>query len=284
MKLLKCLLIKNDCYKTGARIVPKGVMVHSTGANNPTLRRYVQPVYGQEGYDELRKVIGKNLYGNHWNTPRPGGQGVCVHGFIGMLADGTIGAVQTLPWDMRGWHAGGAANNTHISFEICEDDLKDPAYFADVYREAAELTAYLCRQYDLDPLADGVVICHAEGYRRGWASGHADVEHWFPRHGKTMDDFRNDVKTIMEEDEEMTQAQKEALFQEFLDRLTGKDIADKLNTYLAPLEAPEWARGELSEAMDLGITDGTQPLRYVPRFEAAIMAKRAAKGVVEKDG
>lgn len=198
MNLLKCYLIKNDCYKTGQKITPKGVMVHSTGANNPTLRRYVQPVVGQENYDELRKLIGKNLYNNHWNTPKPGGQSVCVHGFIGMLADGTVGTVQTLPWDMRGWHAGGEANNTHISFEICEDNLTDPAYFADVYREAVELAAYLCREYGLDPMADGVVICHAEGARRGLASNHGDVENWFPKRGKTMDDFRRDVRAEMD--------------------------------------------------------------------------------------
>ncbi len=44
MRLLNCLLTANRCYKTGATIKPKGVMVHSTGANNPNLRRYVQPV------------------------------------------------------------------------------------------------------------------------------------------------------------------------------------------------------------------------------------------------
>ena len=38
-------------------------------------------------------------------------------------------------------------------------------YFAAVYREAVELTAYLCEMYGLDPLEDGVVICHAEGAR-----------------------------------------------------------------------------------------------------------------------
>lgn len=284
MNLLKCLLIENDCYKTGRTITPRGVMVHSTGVNNPTVARYVNPVRGQESYDALIAAIGKNLYGNHWNTPRPGGQSVCVHAFLGKLADGSIGTVQTLPWDMRGWHAGGAANNTHISFEICEDGLSDRGYFERVYREAAELTAYLCRLYGLDPLADGVVLCHAEGARRGWASDHVDVEHWFPKFGKSMDDFRRDVKGIMEEDEEMTKEQKDALFQEFLERLTGRDIVDKLNAYQAGLEAPEWAREELAEAMEMGITDGTQPMRYVPRFEAALMAKRAARAREERDG
>ena len=44
MNLLTCIFTENRCYKTGATIKPKGVMVHSTGANNPNLRRYVQPV------------------------------------------------------------------------------------------------------------------------------------------------------------------------------------------------------------------------------------------------
>ena len=34
MNLLKCLLTENDCYKASCSIKPKGVMVHSTGANN----------------------------------------------------------------------------------------------------------------------------------------------------------------------------------------------------------------------------------------------------------
>ena len=195
MKLLTCLLTANRCYKCGAKIRPKGVMVHSTGANNPNLRRYVQPVSTTPDRAGLLARLGTNPNGNHWNRA---GLSVCVHGFIGKLADGSVAAVQTLPWDRRGWHAGDgssgkSANDTHISFEICEDGLDDPDYFARAYREAVELTAMLCKQYGLDPLADGVVICHQEGYRRGIASNHGDVLHWFPRFGKSMDDFRAEV-------------------------------------------------------------------------------------------
>ena len=195
MRLLSCLLTANRCYKTGTTIKPKGVMVHSTGANNPNLRRYVQPVSTTPDRAGLLARLGTNPNGNHWNRA---GLNVCVHGFIGKLADGSVAAVQTLPWDRRGWHAGNgssgrSANDTHISFEICEDGLDDPDYFARAYREAVELTALLCREYGLDPLADGVVICHQEGYRRGIASNHGDVLHWFPRFGKSMDDFRADV-------------------------------------------------------------------------------------------
>ena len=195
MRLLNCLLTANRCYQAGRVIKPKGVMVHSTGANNPNLRRYVQPVSTTPDRAGLLARLGTNPNGNHWNRA---GLNVCVHGFIGRLADGSVAAVQTLPWDRRGWHAGNgssgrSANDSHISFEICEDGLDDPDYFARAYRAAVELTALLCREYGLDPLADGVVICHQEGYRRGIASNHGDVLHWFPRFGKSMDDFRADV-------------------------------------------------------------------------------------------
>ena len=199
MKLIKCLLTQNDCYKAGRTITPKGVMVHSTGANNPLVARYVQPADNDPNRASLLATIGGNRNNNDWNNP---GLDVCTHAFVGKLADGGVGSVQTLPWNHRGWHAGtgtsgGSANNTHIAFEICEDGLADAAYFGKVYQEAVELTAMLCKQYNLNPLADGVVICHSEGYQRGIASNHADVMHWFPKFGKSMDTFRSDVAKAM---------------------------------------------------------------------------------------
>ena len=183
VKWYQQILTRNDCYRAGQTIVPVGVMVHSTGANNPRLSRYVP------GSEE----IGWNTGGNHWDRS---GTGACVHAFLGKMADGSVGVVQTLPWNMRGWHCGrgsrGSANDTHISFELCEDGLEDADYFGKVYQTAVELTADLCRQYGLDPAADGVVICHSEGYARGVASNHADVMHWFPKFGKNMDTFRAD--------------------------------------------------------------------------------------------
>ena len=185
MNLHKLIFTENACYKAGKKIKVKGIMVHSTGANNPTLKRYVGPDDG---------LLGKNQYNNHWNTYHPGGREVCVHAFIGKLADGTIATYQTLPWDHRGWHAGGAANNTHIGFEICEDGLTDYTYFQKVYREAVELCAYLCKEYGL---TEQNIICHSEGYKQGVASNHGDVMHWFPKHGKSMDTFRAEVKALL---------------------------------------------------------------------------------------
>ena len=217
MNLNKLIFTENACYKAGKKITVKGIMVHSTGANNPWLKRYVGPDDGK---------LGKNQYDNHWNTYHPGGREVCVHGFIGKLADGTVATYQTLPWDHRGWHAGGSAG------------LTDATYFGKVYQEAVELCAYLCKQYGL---TEKNIICHSEGYKQGIASNHGDVMHWFPKHGKSMDTFRTAVKALLDsntEKEEPTQEETPAVtYPEKLNsgyyrvRKTWKDSKSQVGAY-----------------------------------------------------
>jgi hypothetical protein len=193
MNLRKLFLTENACYKFGKKMAPRGILVHSTGANNPNLKRYIGPDDG---------LLGVNQGRNHWNTAKPDGRSVCVHGFIGLLGDGvTVATYQTLPWDMAGWHSGSGSkgsaancnNNGYIGFEICEDGLTDPVYFGKVYQEAVELCAMLCKAYGIAP-DKPFLICHSEGHALGIASNHGDVMHWFPKHGKNMDIFRADVK------------------------------------------------------------------------------------------
>ncbi len=180
---------QNDCYKAGKRIQVRGIQVHSSGANNPYLKRYVGPDDG---------LLGDNVYNNTWNRP---GVNKCASAWIGKLQDGTVATYQCLPWDMRCWLSGsgfhGNANNTMIGFEIAEDGLSDPTYFNAVYREAVELCAYLCGMFGLDPLADGVILGHYELAQRGIGSNHADPRHWFSKHGKSMDAFRAAVRDGM---------------------------------------------------------------------------------------
>ena len=245
MNLNKLIFTDNDCYLSGRTINPKGVMIHSTGANNPSLKRYVGPDDGQ---------LGVNRYGNHWNNPNIP---VCVHGFIGKLEDGTIATYQTLPWNHRAWHCGGAGNNTHISFEICEDDLSDFHYFTQTYEAAVVLTAQLCDEFQLNPLDDGVVICHYEGKQRNIASNHRDIIHWWNLYGKTMDDFRNDIVNEMEITT-VTQSQFDTMLDNWL-----------LRQKQAPISA--WATTGFEKANELGITDGTCPQSFATRQEVVQM-------------
>lgn len=85
-------------------------MVHSTGANNPYLRRYVQPDDGE---------LGKNRYDNDWNRP---GLPVCVHAFLGKKAGGGIAVYQTLPWEVQAWHCGRSATDAPWPLKFARTD------------------------------------------------------------------------------------------------------------------------------------------------------------------
>lgn len=257
MRLYTQLLVHNSCYIKGEHIKPRGVMVHSTGANNPYLRRYIAPDDGRLGEPSSR----------HWNQ---GGVGACVHAMIGKLADGSVCAYQTLPWNMRGWHCGRSGNDTHIAFEICEDGLTDEGYFRATYQAAVELTAYLCKLYHLDPQADGVVLCHSEGYARGIASNHADVMHWWGRYGVSMDDFRRDVAAALDGGErDLTEQEVRSIVREEL--AAAQAERDKM-------PPSDWAKDGLEKAKAAGITDGTRPRGFATREEVAIMVRKALEG------
>ena len=205
-KPLVCMQTNSTCYKNTGTMNVKGILWHSTGANNPWLKRYVQPLNTDSNYNQMINLLGKNQYNNDWNhiSVQAG-----LNAWIGKLADGTVSTVQTMHWNYRPWGCGsgskGSCNNGFIQFEICEDNLSDKTYFDKVYKEACELTAYLCDMYNLDPhgvttingVSVPIILCHNDSYKLGLGTGHADVYHWFNKYGKTMDNVRDDVATLM---------------------------------------------------------------------------------------
>ena len=60
--------------------------------------------------------------------------------------------------------------------------------------------------------------------------------------------------------------------------MDGKEIYDALQAYLKTQQMPAACQAEYQEAVNAGITDGKDPCLLIPRWQAAIMAKRAAKG------
>ena len=62
------------------------------------------------------------------------------------------------------------------------------------------------------------------------------------------------------------------------DTMDGKEIYDALQAYLKTQQMPAACQAEFQEAVNAGITDGKDPCLLIPRWQAAIMAKRAAKG------
>lgn len=205
-KPIVCMQANSDCYKKTTTMTPKGVLWHDTGAGNPYIHRYVQPLESDADYEEMIALLGKNKYGNDWNhKPRQAG----MNCWVGKLADGSVATVQTMPWNYKPWGCGsgsrGSLNNTHLQFEICDDGMESREYFEAVYKEACEITAYLCSLYNLDPLGSftykgvqvPVITSHAESYDLKLGSNHGDPLKWLKKYGKSMDDVRHDVAVLM---------------------------------------------------------------------------------------
>lgn len=217
MKIIEAFAVKNKCYQAGALLTPRGIMLHSVGTPQPSAA----------------------VFARSFNQYQPGGVSVCVHAFA--QADGTV--YQTLPWEMRGWHCGGSANSTHIGVEMTEPSAgmtyaEAAEQIAGTYHTAVELFAELCKQYELDPAQDGVIIGHAEGHRRGVASNHADPELLWRTYdmGYTMDGFRRDV----------AEAMKNGAREEALD----------MPRYDSVAEMPQWARAGVQRLIDRGALQG----------------------------
>ena len=183
MKIITSYLTNNLCFINAKNINIQGIMLHSTGTAQSKALPYIKA----------------------FNTPKIT---KCVHAFI--QDDGIV--YNTLPWNYKAWHCGkgikGSGNSNMIGIEICEpssikyinntkwvdlNPIKTKASILATYNIAVELFATLCKQYNLNPLQDGVVICHYEGSKRGIASNHADVYHLWTPIGLSMDQFRIDI-------------------------------------------------------------------------------------------
>jgi hypothetical protein len=217
MQIIPAFVTQNKCYQAGAPLTPRGIMLHSVGTLQPSAA----------------------VFARSFNQYQPGGVSVCVHAFV--QADGTV--YQTLPWEMRGWHCGGSANSTHIGVEMTEPSAgmtrsEAAEQIAGTYRTVVELFAELCKQYELDPAQDGVIIGHAEGHRRGVASNHADPELLWRTYdmGYTMDGFRADVAEAMNENDDKED--------------------DDMIRYTTIDDVPSWAQDTVRALVDAGALGG----------------------------
>ena len=174
----------NGAFKAARKMPagsPAGIIVHSTGANNPNLRRYVNSP----------EICGENPYKNYFDNAD---LTVCPHAVIGLDKHGEVRAAKLLPWNICCWGCGSGAKGSYnyspayIQFEICEDDLTDEKYFSQAFSLAAELCKRLMKNYPT--IKPENIISHKEACARGYACNHADCDHWLAKFGKDMDWFR----------------------------------------------------------------------------------------------
>lgn len=267
MQILTKYITHNPFFNDGRWIAGnefKGFFLHSVGCAQPNplvfIRQWDNASYGRAG---INGFIGADAV--YLTAP-------CLE---------TPGRVKRMP------HAGKpAGNNGYIGFEMCEpgqirytggasftvwDKAAAQAYCRKTYQNAVQLFARLCSFHGKNPLADGVILSHNEGGKRGIASGHVDPEHLWRGLGLpyTMAGFRRDVANAMKQKEEidMTKAEVVALIDARIQAaLEGKGT-----------EASAWAKDEVAQAVAAGITDGTRPGGYAKREEVAAMVLRGKK-------
>ncbi len=181
MVVVQSYLEKNDCYKAKRTITVKGLILNSVGCPQPSAK----------------------VMCNNWNRP---GKKICMHAFI----DANDGKVyQTLPWNARGWHCSGSANDTHIAVSMCESVMiryTSPDHFSvtgdkekvvesaeRTYRAAVELFGQLCIKYHLDPATS--ILSRKEAFEKGIANKSGSPEVLWKGLGLdySMDGFRKDV-------------------------------------------------------------------------------------------
>ena len=247
MKLYTQYMTQNPCYKTKKTIIPKGIMVHSTAAPGVMAAAWL----------------------SRWNKPEVE---KCVHAFIDDKE-----AWQYLPWNHRAWHCGTgpkglSGNSTHISIEMCESrPITDGAYFSAVFNNTVELCALLCDQFNL---TEKNIVTHCEGHKQGFASNHADVMHWFPLHGRSMDDFRAAVAQFRKSSQPpITQKGAPEMTKEEAQGLISAARRAECER-LAALPPSSWAEESWSAARQAGLLDGSRPQSAVTRQELAAVLMR----------
>lgn len=186
METILSYVTESPCYKQAKKLVPEGIVLHSTGTAQPKAQAYI------------------SLWNNANYTT------ACCHGVI----DGNTGDFyQALPFTYKGWHAEHYCNERFIGIEMAEpaelkymsgaqftfktsDKGKIRAVIERTYDSAVELFAGICSSFKLDPLSQ--IYSHSECQKKGWCTtGHVDPEHLWTspllKMGLTMDGFRKDV-------------------------------------------------------------------------------------------
>ena len=144
---------------------PAGIVVHSSGRNNPYLRQYVQPSKDNKNYIDIIAQLGENHKHNDWNHIHTLYN---FHYWIGKDKNNNVITVQTFPLNIKTW------NDNYIHICICEDKLNDRDYLADCLAELAALCDDLCKDFNWD---ETVIFDYSE------ISNFPDSNYWLEKHG-----------------------------------------------------------------------------------------------------
>lgn len=163
--MLNCMMTNSTQWAYHKELNPVGIVVHSSGRNNPYLRRYVQPSKDNKNYIDIINQLGENHKRDDWNHIHTLYN---FHYWIGKDKNNDVISVQTFPLNIKTW------NDNYIHICICEDKLNDRDYLADCLAELAVLCDDLCKDFNWD---ETVIFDYSE------ISNFPDSNYWLEKHG-----------------------------------------------------------------------------------------------------
>lgn len=193
----------------------------------------------------------------------------------GIDSEGRIGLYVSEAY--RSWCSSNKSNDDRaITVEVANDGGAPDWHVSNkAYNTLIELLADVCNRHHIpkllwkaDPNLIGQIELQNMTVHRWFAAKACPGDYLYYKHY----DIANRVNQKLEE--------MRMTGDEILDKLTDEQaykLLQKAQRHAATLTAPMWARKELNNAIEDGITDGTRPQAFVTRVEAAIMAERAAE-------
>ncbi len=217
----------NPCYQMNRMIEPVGCVNHSFGVAQPD----VEVLYRN-----------MNQSGANW----------AVNAMLGNFHNGEGKILMTMKLNTRPWGCGsgrkGSWNNDHVQWEVCEpaghtynggtmigyDVKKNQAYFDRMWKMLVAWNVYVANAYGYG--ADAIHD-HAESYQAGYGTNHADISHWFAKHGKSMDDLRKEVAVILK-NKKQSGKKKEETETKKQKKITVKDLLPLTDEEVIKLVGP----------------------------------------------
>ena len=188
IQIIKRYVTNNMHFKNNRVITVKGLTLHSVGCPQPNPDVFVKQWDTTSNKYLTQLVIGTEKAYEVLPCLETKGKAVfCWQ--VGSANAYMIGAEMTEPSTIK--YTGG-------STWVDRDPAKTKAFVLKTYANAVDVFAQLCLFHGLDPLKDGVILSHSECYKRGIGTNHGDVEHIWKKFGLTMNQFRQDVKTAMD--------------------------------------------------------------------------------------
>lgn len=159
--------------KSKEKMTPRGIVIHSTGRNQPFVKAFIQPVKDNPNYKELLKIIGRE---NNYKKPQHD-----YHFWVGKTITQGVKSFMIEPLDLKLW------NDNFIHICICEDDLNNKNYLIDCISETTVLCDELCKHYHWTEKA---IHDYSE------ISNFPDCNYWFKKHGYSVELIRAIIYNI----------------------------------------------------------------------------------------